>query len=124
MDINVTKKPLPDYSFAILWCRWGTPAHKLTTATMAGNTDSSKESDVSIDIQYFSHYQRKTKQSQKKKVSCHQIAEHKSCDMWMTIQFSIFAGVNMHGLFYAFLHHQETEREQHPDFQTNSVKTD
>ncbi|MEQ2290004.1 hypothetical protein AMECASPLE_038926 [Ameca splendens] len=100
MVINFTKKVLQDLSFAILFfalllCIGGTPARKLTTAAMADNTDSSEESNVTLDI--FQSL-RETKESEKNKVSCHQMAEHKCCKVWMAIYFCQMPehGVNLH----------------------------
>ncbi|MEQ2304874.1 hypothetical protein AMECASPLE_031837 [Ameca splendens] len=51
MVMDFTKKPFPDYSFAILLCSFMTSeGNPLTAATMASNTDSREESDVSLDI--------------------------------------------------------------------------
>ncbi|MED6259106.1 hypothetical protein ATANTOWER_017040 [Ataeniobius toweri] len=54
MVINFTKKALLDYSFVTLMLFYdvkGEPrARKLTTATMADNSDSSEESDVSLNV--------------------------------------------------------------------------
>ncbi|MEQ2300390.1 hypothetical protein AMECASPLE_024937 [Ameca splendens] len=57
MVINFSKKALSDYSVAILSGSFmmskGNPARKLTASAMVTNTDSSKESDISLDIFQF-----------------------------------------------------------------------
>ncbi|MEQ2300143.1 hypothetical protein AMECASPLE_022305 [Ameca splendens] len=48
MVITFTKKALPDYSFSLFHDIRGILARKLTAATVANNTDSSKQSDIDI----------------------------------------------------------------------------